>query len=574
MLTVRTHTVTGHGVEEDPQHALIRRFATAHGLQTQWCAVNTRAELAQRLKDGHGDVIIDKTPVSVDADPTIVATLPLRSARYLVVVTAERQARVRTTVDLRDARIGVRDSSPVWEILERIGTGFPDVQFTAVADHESPEQMLARLAGGTLDTLIMPAEAAYRVLSSRSQFAVAFDPTGDRSVAWQVRATNPGLRHALNVHLVRNGLLIAEPDSHYGDLPTIKQRRVLRVLMAPDQDNFFLRGGARAGFEYELAKDFASQQGLRLELHIADAARLASRLNQGRGDLIASRAAIPYVREDARLALSRVYNHLATTVITRTELARPLRGPADLLGRHVVLPNGPSYHATVADLRAAGTRISAAPTAAAWPDLLESLSLGTADAVILDSHRGKPLIAKRSDLRVAFSLDHFREYRWTVRGEDQKLLGAINDYLKQAFRSEIYNLAYRRYFEHASGTAATTTAAGSISPYDGLIQHYAGRYDFDWRLIAAQMYEESRFNASAVSVAGAVGLMQVLPRTAGELGFRDLTDPDTSIHAGVQYLARLRQRLDDQLPVDERTWFALAAYHAGYDRVRGVLPAR
>ena len=304
VLTVRTHTVTGHGVEEDPQHALIHRFATAHGLQTQWCAVNTRAELAQRLKDGHGDVIIDETPVSVDADPTIVATLPLRSTRYLVVVTAERQARVRTTVDLRDARIGVRDSSPVWEILERIGTGFPDVQFTAVADHESPEQMLARLAGGTLDALIMPAEAAYRVLSSRSQFAVAFDLTGDRSVAWQVRATNPGLRHALNVHLVRNGLLIAEPDSHYGDLPAIKQRRVLRVLMSPDQDNFFLRGGTRAGFEYELAKDFASQQGLRLELHIADAARLASRLNQGRGDLIASRAAIPYVREDARLALS------------------------------------------------------------------------------------------------------------------------------------------------------------------------------------------------------------------------------------------------------------------------------
>ena len=569
VLTLHKHTVTGPGLEPDPQHALIRQFALEHDLQIQWSQVSSRSELVTHLKAGHGDVIIDETPVGVDADPSVAATLPLRSTRYLVVVRADRQASVATTVDLLDTRIGVRASSPVWEILQQINNGFPQVQFQAVADHTSSEAMLAQLGGGMFDALIMSAASAYSLLATRPQFAVAFDLTGDRAVAWQVRADNAALRHALNTHLVRNGLLIAEADQYYGDLQAIKQRRVLRVLMAPDRDNFFLRGGARAGFEYELVKDFATQQGLRLELRITEPGRLAGRLKSGRGDLIASRAAIPYVSEDTGLKLSRAYNHLATTVITRAEPAHIMRRPADLLGRRVTLLSGSGYQATVANLRAAGTRISTAPALAAWPDLLDSLTLGTTDAVLLDSHRVKSLVAERPDVRVAFSLNDLREYRWTVRGADRELLEAVNNYLKQAFRSELYNLAYRRYFEHAASAKAALSAR-AISPYDPLIQHYASRYDFDWRLIAAQMYEESRFDAAAVSIAGAVGLMQVLPTTAGELGFLDLTDPDTSIHAGVQYLAGLRQRLEDQLPVAERTWFALAAYHAGYDRVRGA----
>jgi membrane-bound lytic murein transglycosylase F len=52
------------------------------------------------------------------------------------------------------------------------------------------------------------------------------------------------------------------------------------------------------------------------------------------------------------------------------------------------------------------------------------------------------------------------------------------------------------------------------------------------------------------------------------LGYRDLSDPAKSIRAGVHYLDTLRQRFEPELPIAERTWFALAAYHAGYDRVR------
>jgi membrane-bound lytic murein transglycosylase F len=102
------------------------------------------------------------------------------------------------------------------------------------------------------------------------------------------------------------------------------------------------------------------------------------------------------------------------------------------------------------------------------------------------------------------------------------------------------------------------------------MQTYAERYDFDWRLIAAQMYQESQFDPRAVSTAGATGLMQMLPDTAKSLGFLNLTDPRSSIHAGIKYLDRLRNEFDKGVPASERTWFALAAYNTGFGRVENA----
>ena len=97
---------------------------------------------------------------------------------------------------------------------------------------------------------------------------------------------------------------------------------------------------------------------------------------------------------------------------------------------------------------------------------------------------------------------------------------------------------------------------------------FAKQYGFDWRLIVSQMYQESRFNPQARSWAGAVGLMQVLPRTARSIGFHDVKPPELGIHAGVKYLDWVRERFDSELPVEIRTWFALAAYNAGHGHVR------
>jgi membrane-bound lytic murein transglycosylase F len=100
------------------------------------------------------------------------------------------------------------------------------------------------------------------------------------------------------------------------------------------------------------------------------------------------------------------------------------------------------------------------------------------------------------------------------------------------------------------------------------VQEYAAHYDFDWRLIVAQMFQESHFNPNAESVAGASGLMQMLPTTAADIGAGDLADPRDNIRAGLKYLDFLRGQFEDDLNLQDRTWFTLAAYNAGLARVQ------
>ncbi|NIR60631.1 MAG: transglycosylase SLT domain-containing protein, partial [Gammaproteobacteria bacterium] len=68
---------------------------------------------------------------------------------------------------------------------------------------------------------------------------------------------------------------------------------------------------------------------------------------------------------------------------------------------------------------------------------------------------------------------------------------------------------------------------------------------------------------------GARGLMQIMPRTARQVGVTgDLGDPETNIRAGVRYLDWLRDRFEEDLSVQDRMWFTLAAYNAGAGHVR------
>ncbi len=87
-------------------------------------------------------------------------------------------------------------------------------------------------------------------------------------------------------------------------------------------------------------------------------------------------------------------------------------------------------------------------------------------------------------------------------------------------------------------------------------------------MIVAQMYQESQFNPEAISDAGAEGLMQIMPDTAKYLGTEDVYSPKNSIKAGVKYLGILRDKFENNLLLEDRIWFSLASYNAGYNRVK------
>lgn len=114
---------------------------------------------------------------------------------------------------------------------------------------------------------------------------------------------------------------------------------------------------------------------------------------------------------------------------------------------------------------------------------------------------------------------------------------------------------------------------GIISNYDGYFQQYSRDIRWDWRLMAAQCYQESTFDPKAVSFAGAKGLMQIMPGTADHLGVaRDkLYDPETNIAAAAKLIKELQQAFSDIRDHYERTNFVLASYNGGSHHIRDAM---
>ncbi len=114
---------------------------------------------------------------------------------------------------------------------------------------------------------------------------------------------------------------------------------------------------------------------------------------------------------------------------------------------------------------------------------------------------------------------------------------------------------------------------GVISSYDALFQHHCQPIHWDWRLMAAQCYQESTFDPNALSWAGAKGLMQIMPATADHLGLprSQMYQPEPNIAAAARYLKELEESFADIANRRERQDFVLAAYNGGTHHIRDAM---
>ena len=206
-------------------------------------------------------------------------------------------------------------------------------------------------------------------------------------------------------------------------------------------------------------------------------------------------------------------------------------------------------------------------------ETLYRVSHAIQDLTILGSHQVKAELTRQYGLKALFTLNEPVAQSWAVRVSDYKLLAAANDFIQKEYHRDTYNTLYSKYLsrpKNRKDESKLLAQVDELSPYDEFIKANAERHSFDWRLIAAQMYQESQFDPEAVSYAGAEGLMQIMPATANELGVENLYDPKSNISAGVKYMKILRDQFEQELPLEDKTWFTLASYNAGFARVKNA----
>ncbi len=409
----------------------------------------------------------------------------------------------------------------------------------------------------------------------RHNLEVAFDLGTVRAIAWGVHPNNSTLLNRLNDFLGRHYLASDEAPLANEDLTAIKQRGVLRVLTRNNAITYFLWRGELLGFEYELAKHFARQHGLRVEMVVPPSRdQLLPWLQQGKGDIIAASLTIEEKHGQEGTHFSRPYNQASSILISRREEVG-LDSPEGLYGRTVVVRQSSASWKTLKKLQDQGIpfHLQAAPEGLEDSELIARVASGEYDLTVTDNHILDLALTWRDDIKAAFPLGIPQKQGWLVRENNPQLLQAVNDFFRKEYRGEFYNVTYRKYFESPRRNLRRVALQGErttsprLSPYDDLVKKYAKEYGLDWRLLVSQMYQESRFNPEAKSWMGAMGLMQVMPQTAMELGLEDLHNEETGLHAGVKYLHGLLRYFEPELAMADRTWLALAAYNAGIGHV-------
>lgn len=169
------------------------------------------------------------------------------------------------------------------------------------------------------------------------------------------------------------------------------------------------------------------------------------------------------------------------------------------------------------------------------------------------------------------------QWHWLVNEGNASLADALDGWLtaarvKQTDEEQSYWLSSASVTRHVYAPMQNR-AKGIISDYDYLFQRYAPVARWDWRLLAAQCYQESTFDARARSWAGACGLMQIMPSTADHLKLArsDIFNPEKNVAAATQYIAELTRAFSDIPNTSERMKFVLASYNGGAHHIRDAM---
>lgn len=553
---------------------LLERFTKNIGLEPKWIFVDKFDELIPLLLAGKGDLIAANLTVTKSRKEKIAFTVPITIVREQLI--AKSGDAIKKIGELKNRIIAVQKSTSYWQTVQELKKRMPQLQIQVVKEGIAVEAIMNDVANERYELTVADSNLATAVLAYNKNLNVAFDLTDDRAIAWGLRPDAKQLKRELDRFVVAERLGKQQKDIYRADFTEIKKRKVLRVLTRNNAATYFLWRGELLGFEYELIQAFAKKHGLRVKMVVPPSRdELLPWLLDGKGDIIAASLTVTQSRKDRGIVFSRKTNKVSEYLVARSN-DNSIKSIQDLVGRKIFVRRSSSYWQTIRNLINAGIdiRLREAPESMETEEIIAKVAAGEYDLSVADSHILDIELTWRDDVKAALSLGEPVLHGWAMRNSDKILHAEVNSFLKKEYRGLFYNILQQKYFKtphkikRRLEQRIDKSTGGDLSPYDRLVKKYANKHDFDWRLIVSQMYQESRFDPKAKSWVGALGLMQVMPRTAREMSISNLVKPENGLRAGVKYMAWLWQRFEPELDIKDRYWFVLAAYNAGLGHVR------
>jgi membrane-bound lytic murein transglycosylase MltF len=379
-----------------------------------------------------------------------------------------------------------------------------------------------------------------------------------------------------------------------GDFDQMTQRRVIRALVVYNKTNYFLDGAEQKGATYDGLKAFEEEINKKLntghlKVHVAfipvTRDQLIPGLLQGRGDIAASNLTITPERSQLVDFGEALLSNVSEIVVTGPT-AQPLTSMDDLGGQQIYVREGSSAYESLVrlnkSLETSGKpqiQIEKIDQRLESEDILEMVNAGLIPMTVVDNHMAQfwtqvfDGIKARADLAVHTG----GQIAWAFRKDSPNLRQAVNDFVREHKEGTLFgNMVLKKYLRDTK-YVLNATSEEEMKKFQSTIaffKKYAARYDFDWLMVAAQSYQESKIDQSVKSQVGAIGVMQVLPSTAADpsVGIPDISTVENNVHAGVKYMRFMMNHYFKDAKMDRlnKGLFALASYNAGPAKVASM----
>ncbi len=358
----------------------------------------------------------------------------------------------------------------------------------------------------------------------------------------------------------------------YPVLKKILAEKKITLITRNNSHCYYNYRGTEMGFEYDLAKAFAEYLGVKLNVKVAEKwNEMIPELIEETGAFIGASMTITPSRKE-QVKFSDGYLTIQQHIIVNRKNWK-IKNIRDLAGKEVYIRQGTSYQEQLEQIKKSGVDITIKTLEdISTQELIADVADGKIDITIADTNIA--LLNRRyyPNIIITGTINEKEPLGWAVAPNAPGLLNSINSFFAKIKNDGTFDKIYNRYysdvesFDYVDLRVYHIRLNTRLPKYKKIIMTAAERNGFDWRLIAAQAYQESHFDSEAKSYAGACGLMQLTRSTAKSLGVEDITDPEQNINAGVNYLKNLYS-LFDMVEGEDRMYVALAAYNVGQGHI-------
>ena len=376
-----------------------------------------------------------------------------------------------------------------------------------------------------------------------------------------------------------------------GDLDEMLARGRIRVLVTLSRTNFFIDRGKIRGvtpdrfeaFEAELSKRAKpGQKAVHIVFVPVVRDELLPALIAGRGDIAAANLSITEQRL-REVDFSAPLRTGVNEVLVTGPSSPPIQSLGDLAGTELFIRRSSSYfesvHRVNDSLKQAGRKpivVEPADERLEDEDILEMVNAGLVPATVVDDHVANLWSGVLDSVAVhpAITFATGGQTAWAIRKHSPGLKAATDAFAKTHAKGTTFgNIIDKRYWRDA-GYITNPAAKAQLARFRSMValfRKYGAQYGFDYLLLGAQAYQESGLDQSRRSHVGAIGVMQVMPKTASDpnVGITGIDKLEPNIQAGTKYMRFIMDRYFKGEPMDSlnRALFAFASYNAGPARV-------